>query len=501
MKKNTRVWLFLLVITFLLRFYSFLFSVIDWDESLYLLIAEAWSHGSIPYVEIWDQKPPGIYACYLVAKLMGFGDMLVGIRIMSVLMVSASAFLLYKIAEMMLPSAGWFSIAPALLYITFSLNNQGLAANTEIFFIPFVLGGFYFVLRCIDSEWQFREQVHALVLSGLLVGIAFQIKYLVAFDLIALATGIVLLQWYHKKNKAILSVVKIGALIFAGFLIPNIAVALYFSYHGHLQDLLNATLSANVQHQTHGDFSLVKTAGKFYLQFRDQILLWGSVVVACWWLVRGKLQDDKKMIVLFLLGWLMLTVISASLTRKFYPHYFLQALPPLCLFFFLIFNQFLEAAQYQTKRIIYSLLILFVGVATVLPVVEDTLLTVYFRKVAGNSYWGDSSAEIADYIKNDLTANDYIFVAGGQPIIYYLSKAKIPTRFPYPPFFLDDHFRFVSGIDQEEEIKSILAKQPKFIITRKLDDNVFYQSLEPYLLQDYSEVHEIDGKSIFLRKE
>jgi len=501
MKKNTRVWLFLLVITLLLRSYSFLFSVIDWDESLYLLIAEAWSHGSIPYVEIWDQKPPGIYACYLVAKLVGFGDMLLGIRVMSVLMVSASAFLLYKIAGRLLPSTGWFSIAPALLYIIFSLNNQGLAANTEIFFIPFVLGGFYAVLRCIDNDWQFHEQPGTLILSGLLVGIAFQIKYLVAFDLIALAAAIVLLQWYHKKSKAILSVAKIGALMVAGFIIPTIVVVLYFYYHGHLQDLLNATLSANVQHQAHGDFSIVKTAGKFYLQCRDQILLWGSVVLVCWWLVWGKLDGDKKMIALFLLGWLILTVTSASLTRKFYPHYFLQALPPLCLFFFITFDQLLQAVQRQTKRIVYSLLVLFIGIVTVLPVLEDTLLTVYFRKIAGNPYWGDSSAEIADYIKNDLTGDDYIFVAGGQPIIYYLSKAKIPTRFPYPPFFLDDHFRFVSGIDQDEEIKSILTKKPRFIITRKLDDNVFYQSLEPYLLQNYTEVNEVDGKSIFLLKE
>src|SRR6188768_648776 len=220
MKKNISVWLLLFATTLLLRSYSFFFSVIDWDESLYLLIAEAWSHGSIPYVELWDQKPPGIYVCFLIAKLTGFGDLLLGIRILSVIVVTTSGFILYKISDKILPVKSYLVYAPAFLYIVFTLNNQGLAANTEIFFTPFVLGGMYCIVRCLNSDKTFTIHPRLLLLSGFLFGIAFQIKYLTAFDLIALTAAIILAQWISLKKRAFLSIAKIGFLMVAGFVLP-----------------------------------------------------------------------------------------------------------------------------------------------------------------------------------------------------------------------------------------------------------------------------------------
>src|SRR5688572_14109363 len=156
MKKNIIIWLTFFVITFFLRSYSFFYSVIDWDESLYLLIAEAWSQGNIPYVTIWDQKPPGIYLCFLLGKVVGLGDTLIGIRILSVAAVSTSAFLLYRISHGLTHSKSYFVYAPALLYIIFTLVNQGLAANTEIFYTPFILGGFCAIQACIRPEGDFQ---------------------------------------------------------------------------------------------------------------------------------------------------------------------------------------------------------------------------------------------------------------------------------------------------------------------------------------------------------
>ncbi|MBT1686394.1 ArnT family glycosyltransferase [Dawidia soli] len=503
MKKNVLVWLSFLLVTLLLRAYSFFYSVIDWDETLYLLIADAWSHGSIPYVEIWDQKPPGVYLCFLLGKFFGAGDLLLGIRVLSVLAVTFSAYFLYRICQRLAPASGAFAYAPGLLYIVFTLVNQGLAANTEIFFIPFVIAGVWCMVSCVDTArgtWHVRPW--RLIIGGGVLGFAFQIKYLVAFDLLAIALGIALFQFLTTTPAtAIRNTLRIGVLILLGFVLPNAAILYYFHAQGHLQDLITATLSANVQHRTHGDVSIVKTAGKFYLQFRDQFVLWGSAVAALFWIARGTRSNAQKWTVLALWAWLLLDLISISLTKKFYAHYFLQALPPLCILFFVVWAPLYNNLQKATRRAAVACLTLFVLLTTVLPVVEETVMTLYFRKVAGNPYWNDASAEIAALVKQDLQPGDYIFVAGAQPVIYYLTGARIPTRFPYPPFFLDDHFRHVSGIDPATEIRSILDKKPRYIISRKLTDNTFYNLLEPYLTREYEEVKTIDGRTVFRRKD
>ena len=32
--------------------------VIDWDESTFILMGDAWAGGSLPYLELWDTKRP-----------------------------------------------------------------------------------------------------------------------------------------------------------------------------------------------------------------------------------------------------------------------------------------------------------------------------------------------------------------------------------------------------------------------------------------------------------
>src|ERR671939_156488 len=34
----------------------------NWDAQLFAYFGFQWRHGHIPYVEIWDNKPPGIFA-------------------------------------------------------------------------------------------------------------------------------------------------------------------------------------------------------------------------------------------------------------------------------------------------------------------------------------------------------------------------------------------------------------------------------------------------------
>ena len=63
----------LILLAVLSRAPSFVMSVTDWDESLYVIMAGQWRAGHLPYTAVWDNKPIGIYAIFALFQSV-FGD-------------------------------------------------------------------------------------------------------------------------------------------------------------------------------------------------------------------------------------------------------------------------------------------------------------------------------------------------------------------------------------------------------------------------------------------
>jgi hypothetical protein len=97
-------------------------------------------------------------------------------------------------------------------------------------------------------------------------------------------------------------------------------------------------------------------------------------------------------------------------------------------------------------------------------------------------------------LKPKLDKDDYIYVVDTQPIIYFLTGARIPTRYPFPPHLvITKSLPNISGINPLEELDRILAKQPRYII-RKWDENnpdlaeenkYFFQKLDRRINETY----------------
>src|ERR1700754_1811877 len=96
------LWPLLLMLSaaFLLRAPSFQPSVIDWDESLYLLQAREWLRGGWPLVAIWDIHPVGGPAMVAVALLV-FGESVLSVRLLGLLAVTVTAWMLYLIVRIL----------------------------------------------------------------------------------------------------------------------------------------------------------------------------------------------------------------------------------------------------------------------------------------------------------------------------------------------------------------------------------------------------------------
>jgi 4-amino-4-deoxy-L-arabinose transferase-like glycosyltransferase len=130
---------------FALRVASFRVSVIDWDESLYLVIVQRWLQGALPYVSVWDQHPIGLPALLLVLTWIGC-ETLLAARVAGTLAVAATAAVLYLFGTRLLsrPSVG---LLAGIMYIIYMNRYQSLPANTELFTNLLVTSAAYILWR------------------------------------------------------------------------------------------------------------------------------------------------------------------------------------------------------------------------------------------------------------------------------------------------------------------------------------------------------------------
>src|SRR3954464_12635439 len=54
------------------------------DQSIYALVGEGVLHGKMPYRDLWDFKPPGIFLVYALAQGL-FGRSMLAVRLLEVL--------------------------------------------------------------------------------------------------------------------------------------------------------------------------------------------------------------------------------------------------------------------------------------------------------------------------------------------------------------------------------------------------------------------------------
>ena len=83
-----------------LRYYFLFPSVIDTDESLYLIIAQHWLRGELPYQSIWDQHSVGLPAFFAIVQSFFVGSV-AAIRVTAALAVATIATIVYITARLL----------------------------------------------------------------------------------------------------------------------------------------------------------------------------------------------------------------------------------------------------------------------------------------------------------------------------------------------------------------------------------------------------------------
>ncbi|MCF8234239.1 MAG: glycosyltransferase family 39 protein [Bacteroidales bacterium] len=467
---KARLLFFFLIAALILKMFTFFYSVIDIDESTYLIIGKEVFNGNWLYVDYYDTKPPGIFLIFgLIEYLTGSGIFFS--RLVASLLVGLSAFLLYKL-KFQLSGNSRASIFTGLTYLILaSMYRFTFAANTEVFFIFFTIWAFYIFFTGTKNSRFF--------IGGLIAGLGFMIKYVVAFDM--LAYGLLLVFLVIKGRMKFLEMLKTGALILAGLLLPLAAVALVYLSIGQFDALLRFSFGFLMNY---GQSSQINNYGAFlsdiHLKYLPAFLLFYFLLFQN---VKSMLKEPFSF---FKLAWVVMVFLSIFLLKRENIHYFMQLFPVVA---FVLGDLFIIPNRLGSYMFRHKTQIAFWGLGLLL-----------ITNLINQSYYifrEDRPAKVAAYLEKHMDEDDVIYISGYKHIIYYLLDRSPPTPFVHPTLFAYKHHIESLDIDTKLEIGKVLKQKPEFIIYRI--DN-YLHTWEEYFFRKYKKMKEFDGEVFVYRQ-
>lgn len=473
-------------------------SVIDWDESIYLLVARGLLHGSAPYTAIWDNKPPGLYVLFALAQVL-FGQTVLAIRLLAVAAVTATSFLLWLYGRIVL--GGWaIGALAALFYAIFSMQNGGMASNAEIMFAPLTVAAFLLLGARTGAPATLQPCRRLTFLAiGLLLGLAIQIKSVAAMELLA-ALALVGLAWLISRRQGApqtREAALAAALMAGGAALPLLVAAAAFAVTGHFADYAYANVTAlliyvrNAPPTTPGAIIAALLS-----QVRGAALLWAAALAAVPLALMIRQRHARAAMKLGALGlWLLFALAATMLSRRFFAHYYLQVLPPLSLLAAAAIVQAatLDSGLPRARRALLIGLIVVIGlVQPAAGYARQSLAEV--EALVRRTPRVELLAYTASYLRERMAPGDYLFVAEGPPILYYLTDASIPTRFVLPPM-LNGDLAPMTGLDPLAELDRIMDLRPRYVVLTEdyQRDPVFLDRLRKRLAGDYVLERSIQG--------
>ena len=91
----------LLIVAVALRMWDFGNPVVHVDEQYYLLVGDRMLQGDIPYIDIWDRKPVGLFLLFAGIRLLP-GDGILAYQIVATLFAAGTAWMVDRAARLYL---------------------------------------------------------------------------------------------------------------------------------------------------------------------------------------------------------------------------------------------------------------------------------------------------------------------------------------------------------------------------------------------------------------
>lgn len=392
------------------------------DEGEYAYIAWRMGHHELPYRDWVDQKPPGIFWAYRLALLLPVNS-IASIHLLGLLVAAASACALFILA---LRFTNWFwSLMAALLLVLLSAGPSvdGQSANTELFMLlPLILSLLTF-FRSVESD---RRKTAFVILTGILTGLAMLFKQVAAVNCFFLVAAFPL---FVAREKRFRNTLLFAAWSLAGVMMVWVLVGAYFAWRDSWHEFVYNVFTHNLEyvHATTSKERLHYFSTTIAGLLHDEIVVWGFSIVGF-----GALLKARRFKVFgFFVLWLATSWMGVSASGYYFPHYFQQLLPVLCLAAVIgaeaIEGGLKEIATPARRAALTSLLVV-LPAATLFPFLFIYSPAEAITKIYPGNHFAQSPG-LAARIDEVTSPTNTVFIFGAEPEVLFYAHRVSATRY------------------------------------------------------------------------
>lgn len=438
--KETEKWivpsLIFLAVAALTRAPLFGNPVIHIDEQFYLFVGDQILHGALPYTDIWDRKPLGLFLLYAAIRALG-GDGIYQYQVIAMLSAAATAFVVFRIARTVARPVG--ATIAGIAYLLYILTFNGAGGQSSVFYNFLVACAALLTIHAINN----RDQRHLFrdgAIIMLLLGLAIQIKYTVIFEGILMGLALLWGQWRNRPN--VVALIATALVWIACALVPTIAALGFYAAHGQTEAFIQANFLSifGRQEPIQPALKRLATTVAFLIPF------WLAILKG--WKIPSSGTDKSGTALVFLRVWAAVAVGGYLLFGSYYDHYAIPLLMPLAVISAPVFS------LPGPNGVFYSALAILTGL------VSGAIITIDNIKDEGSV---EQFNQIARVTARNL-AGGCLHIYEGPPMLYKATGACLVTRYAFPSHFNNLKERVALGVNTNQAIEAMLANRPAVII-------------------------------------
>jgi hypothetical protein len=423
----------LALVTLATRAMWFADPVAEFDEQIYSLIGWRMTYGDLPFVEVWDRKPFGLFAIFAAAHWL-FGPEPLAYQLVACLFALAGGVLVFALARELVDRVS--ATVAGSLYLMLMAVYGSASGQSEIFHVPLMLA----------MLWLMRDRARPdaaqrAVLAMLIGGIALQIKYTVLPQCMFFGAFALYGEWragagpWHLAKRAV-------AFALAG-IAPTALVALLYLGTGHFDQFWFANFVSFFERMPAPGGRL---RSDLFVALTPLVLL---VALGLYAAVRLNPPRDWRLYGLYA-GWTLAALGTVLLPTTIYLYYYGALVPAAVLMGLPLID-----VRAPAKFIPAALLLL--GAGYILDVPYRYAHSQNERRTEARL-----SAAIVPYVG---AQRDCLYVFDGPAVLYRTTGTCLPTRYLYPDHLNNGLEIHSLEVDQPTEIARILATRPGVIVT------------------------------------
>jgi 4-amino-4-deoxy-L-arabinose transferase-like glycosyltransferase len=495
------------MVSLLMRLPFFFPAVIDWDESTLILLGQSILDGHLPYLKLWDNKPPlAFFSFALFIKMLG--ESIFAMRLAGTVCVVLVAYICCWVGETIWPRRQAGLVAGLLSISVISVAPSGQATMTETVALVPLMGALWILATRRLNLWELAG-------AGALLAVTALIRMNLLY--VSLAVGIVILavdfykkrSWSQKANRQLAFVL--------GHCAVGLPVLLPYLYVGQLAQLWRGAVLAPLAYANsrsslaqafaqHGENMLELMEGSYGLLWS---LSWGAALlgvigVTVYWRQWSRSQRQAAGMTVVFSGAIALSILKSGATHG---HYLIQLVPCVGLLAAVFFGAFMRSRKWQLAMI--GLVILAIAAAAY-PLTNVGYRTLIARIKADQAVLATGDVyDIADYLNRNRMADQPVYLMSDHIIYWFIDSEPMTKCTSHPsaigkPYILP-YCAEQPGGNMNSEMVRLLAQKPEFIV--KYEGKPWYlhnkdeawHLLRRTLEKNYRLIQVIHGREIYKR--